>query len=95
MLPLGGTRENPNVIIPLYKKLDRDELDFLVRGVCAKQGLNDKETEIMLDAAEQQYESRMKTKEASAELHMRIAEQARYPKLRHGGIKPYRKKSQN
>jgi len=95
MLPLGGTRKNPNVIIPLSKKTDRAELDFLVRGVCAKQGLNDKETEMMLDAAEQQYEKRMKTKEASAELHMRVAEQFRYPKLKHGGLKPYRKKSQN
>ena len=95
MLPLGGTAEKPSVIIPLHKRMDRAELDFLIRGVCAKQGLSDKQAEIMLDAAEKQYEDRMKVKEASAELHMRVAEQARFPRLKHGGIKPYRKKSQN
>lgn len=95
MLPLGGTTDKPNVIIPLTTKMDRSELDFLVRGVCAKQGLTDKQTDIMLDEAEKQYEYRMKVKEASAELHMRVAEQHRYSKLKHGGIKPYRKKSQN
>jgi hypothetical protein len=95
MLPLGGTRENPNVIIPLSKKLERSELDTLIRAACAKQGLTEKQTEMLVEAAEEQYEYRMKVKEASAELHMRIAEQARYPNLKHGGIKPYRKKSQN
>jgi hypothetical protein len=94
MLPLGGTSAKPNVIIPLHK-VDRGELDHLVRAVCAKQGLNEKQTEMMAIAAEEQYEYRMKVKEASAELRMRIAEQAKFPKLRHGGIKPYRKKSQN
>lgn len=95
MLPMDGTAKSPSVIIPLHKRIDRAELDFLVRGVCAKAGLSDKQAETMLDAAEQQYEQRVKVKEASSELHMRIAEQARYPKLRHGGIKPYRKKSQS
>ena len=95
MLPLGFTREHPNVIIPLGKKTDRSELDHLIRAVCEKQGLTPKESEVLADEAEKQYEYRMKVKEASAELHMRVAEQARYPKLKHGGIKPYRKKSQN
>ena len=95
MLPLGGTAQDPNVIIPLYKKLDRSRLDHLIRGVCAKHGLTDKQAEIMADAAEEQYEYRAKVKEASAELHMRLDEKERYPRLKHGGIKPYKKKSQN
>ena len=94
MLPLGGTRKKPNILIPLYK-LDRSELDELIKGECEKHGLSEKDAEALADAAEEQYEYRMRVKAASAELHMRIAEQARYSRLKHGGIKPYRKKSQN
>jgi len=94
MLPLGFTRDNPNVIIPLNNKVDRAELDHLIRAVSAKRGLTEQEAEMMASVAEEQYEYRMKVKEASSELHRRIAEQARYPKLKYGGLKPPRRKSQ-
>ena len=92
MLPLGGTREKPNVLIPLYK-MDRSELDNLIHAQCAKHGLSERDAQLMADAAQEQYEYRMKVKEASQELHMRVREQGRYPKLRWGGLRPVRKKS--
>ena len=91
MLPLGGTRKAPNVLIPFYG-LDRAEMDNMIRAVCAKHGLTEKETELLVETAEEQYEYRMKVKEASAELRYRVAEQARYPKLKWGGLRPVRKR---
>ena len=90
MLPLGGTREKPNILIPLYK-LERSELDNLIRAECAKHGLSEKDAQLMADAAEEQYEYRIKVKEASRELHMRIREQGEFNKLRFGGLRPPRK----
>ena len=46
MLPLGGTAEKPNVIIPLYKKLERSELHNLILAECAKHGLTEKQAEM-------------------------------------------------
>ena len=87
-LPLGGTRANPNTIIML-KGTEPSELDELVRGVCAKRGLNQDD---VIAKAEAAYEQRCKTQEASMELHRRIKEQAEFVKLRWGGLRPPRKR---
>jgi len=89
-LPLGGTRANPNVIIPLYKT-DNSELSELVHAVLEKQGRGADFNKIM-ERAERDSEMRIKTHEASQELHKRLREQARYPKLKWGGLKPVRKR---
>lgn len=93
VLPLGGTKEQPNIIIPLYKT-DQSELDELAQAVLEKRGRSQDLSKIN-EQAELDYEYRRKVAEAQAELRMRIREQARFPKLRHGGIKPHRKKSQH
>ena len=81
-LPSDGTRERPNKIILTQAgstKMDRSEKDYLVRAVAQKLGLNDKETEQLAEETEQQYERKMKTKEASIELRRHLAERLRYP----------------
>ena len=90
-LPLGGTRELPTTIIPLYK-MEKSELDELVEAVLEKRKIKPRKHEI-IEKAEEGYEYRIKVAEASRELRMRIAEQAAFPKLRYGGLKPPRKRS--
>jgi len=91
MLPLGGTKGKPNIIIPLYK-LDRSELDELIRGVLEKLNLSKQEIEQIVEQAEIDYEHRIKTKEASVELHKRIREQDEFSKLKYGGLPPPKKR---
>ena len=86
MLPLGGTKARPNIIIPLYK-LDNSELDELVEAVLEKRNLKYKKAEIV-ELTELGYEHRRKTAEVSKELRKRIAEQAEFPKLKWGGLRP-------
>lgn len=87
-LPLGQTRDNPSTIIPLHKT-DRSELDELVRGLLEKRGVTN-ETQIneTVEDAELDFENRVRVAEVSKELRYRIAEQAKYSKLRWGGLKP-------
>ena len=94
-LPSDGTRAKPNKIILTQAgttELDRSEKDYLVRAAAQKLGLNDKETEQLAEETEKQFELKMKTREASRELRRHLAERARYPKLKNGGIKPPRKR---
>jgi len=90
-LPSDGTREKPNKIV-LTKagstEMERSEQDYIVRAVAQKLGFNDKQTEELAEQAERRYELKMKTAEASTELHRHIDERERYPKLKYGGIKP-------
>ena len=90
-IPMGGTRENPNLIIPGSHKMEKQELDYLIQGVLAKRGLLNLESEIR-DNAEALIERKTKEWEASRDLHYRVAEQFKYPKLRWGGLKPPRKR---
>jgi hypothetical protein len=87
MLPMGYSRKNPNILIPLVG-LDKAELSNLIIAECEKQGLTDKQAGIVVEEAEKEYENRMKVKEAQKELRMRLREIARYPKLKNGGLKP-------
>ena len=92
MLPLEGTRAQPNIIIPLHK-LENSELNELVEAVLEKRNQKSRKHEI-LEKAEEGYEYRIKVAEASRELRKRLGEQAEFPKLRYGGLKPPRKRSQ-
>jgi len=94
-LPSDGTRERPNKIILTQAgstTMDRSEKDYLVRAAAQKLGLSDKETEQLAEETERQFELKMKTREASRELRRHLAERARYPKLKNGGIKPPKKR---
>ena len=90
MLPMGGTRALPNIIIPLYK-LEKSELDELVEATLEKRNLKLRKAEI-LEKAEEGYEYRIKVAEASRELRRRLKEQAEFPNLRWGGLKPVHKR---
>jgi len=90
MLPTGYTRKNPNVLIPLIG-LDTAELSNLIIAECEKQGLSEKQANVVVEEAEREYENRMKVKEAQRELRMRLREIQRYPKLKNGGIAPVKK----
>ena len=92
MLPMGFSRKHPNILIPLHG-VENAELHNMILAECEKQGLSEHDANIVVEAAEKEYENRMKTAEASRELRMRIREIQRYPKLKNGGIKPYRKSS--
>ena len=77
MLPTGYTRKNPNILIPTFG-LDDAELSNMIIAECEKQGLSEKETNIVVEEAER-------------ELRMRLREIQRYPKLKNGGIAPVKK----
>lgn len=89
------SREQPSVILPLYKELDNSELDELVQAALEKQGIPKEKFHDLLEQAEKDYEYRLQLEEARKELRMRIAEQARYSNLRWGGLKPPTKRSQH
>jgi len=85
MLALGGTRENPTVIIPLWK-MENSQLNDLVDSVLGKRGLASQKSRIE-NEIEVGYEYRKKIAEVRSELRRRISEQAKYPKLKWGGLK--------
>ena len=90
-LPLGGTRERPNIIIPLYK-MELSELDELVEGVLEKRNLKHLKGQLV-DKMGEIYEERIKTAEASKELRMRLREQAEFSKLKLGGLAPVKRRT--
>ena len=89
-----GTRAKPSVILPLNKQLSDAELDELVQATLEKQGIPKEKFHDLIEKAELDYEYRRKLDEARKELRMRIREQALYPNLKWGGLKPPRKRSQ-
>lgn len=67
-VPLGQTKESPSLVVPFYK-MERSELDHIVRANLAEQGITDESTvQAVIDEAETQYEQRRKVDEARKEL---------------------------
>ena len=67
-VPLGQTKKSPSLVIPFYK-MERSELDDIVRIELAKQGITEEsEVQVVIDEAETQYEQRRKVEEARQEL---------------------------
>ena len=67
-VPLGQTKKNPSLVIPFYK-MERNELDDIVRMELAKQGITEEsKVQAVIDEAETQYEERRKVEEARQEL---------------------------
>lgn len=92
---MGRSRANPSVIIPLSKHLSNDELDELMQATLEKQGVPKEQWQAVMERAENDSALRVKVEEARKELHMRVREQYLYPRLRWGGLKPVRKRSQH
>lgn len=88
-VPLGQTRESPSLVVPFYK-MERSELDDIVRLELAKQGITDEATvQSVCDAAEEDYEKRRKVEEARQELRRLMAIRARGGKLMSVGHKKW------
>lgn len=67
-VPLGQTRDSPSLVIPFYK-MERSELDEIVRAALAEQGITEESrVQAIVDEAETQYEERRKVEEARVEL---------------------------
>ncbi len=67
-VPLGQTKESPSLVVPFYK-MERSELDDIVRLELSKQGITDETTvQAICDEAEAQYEQRRKVEETRQEL---------------------------
>lgn len=88
MLPLGGTKQNPNTIIPLYRT-ERSELDELVRALLEKQGRTG-EVDKIIEQAELDYENRVKVDEARKELRRLMAIRASGGKLMQQGFRKWK-----
>lgn len=90
LLPMLGNRASPSLLFPL-DKIDRSELDDLVRAILAKQGVT-KETEIqaIVDKAEQDSEVRIKIHEARQEVRRLMAEKKKGNSLISVGFRKWR-----
>lgn len=67
-VPLGQTKESPSLVVPFYK-MERGELDEIVRAALGEQGITDESTvQAIIDEAETQYEERRKVEEARQNL---------------------------
>ena len=82
------------MILPLGQEVSNSELDELVQSALEKQGIPKEKFHDLIEKAELDYEYRRKLDEARADLRPRIREQALYPNLKWGGLKPPRKRSQ-
>ena len=94
-LGMEGSRSQPSVILPLSKDVSNSELDELTQRSLEKLGVPRDQWHAVVEKAERDYEYRRKVAEASEELHRRIREQAEYSKLKFGGLRPPRKRSQH
>ena len=69
LLPMSENAENPSLLFPLTKKLERSELDELIRNELDKQGITkESDVQAIVDEAERQYEERVKVAEATQEV---------------------------
>jgi len=69
MLPMEHNSDNPALLFPLTRRIERSELDYLVREELGKQGITDEsKVQAVVDEAERQYEERVKVAEAQAEV---------------------------
>ena len=67
-VPLGQTKNSPSLVVPFYK-MERSELDEIVRAALEEQGITEEsEVQAIIDEAETQYEERRKVEETRVEL---------------------------
>lgn len=88
MLPLGATKQNPNIIFPLYKT-DQGELDELVRALLEKSGRTG-EVDRIIEQAELDYEARIKIAEARQELRRLMSLRREGHKLMQVGFRKWK-----
>ncbi len=75
----------------LNRKLERSELDDLVKAQLNKQGITkDSEVQAIVDKAEKEYEDRVKTQETTKELRRLMAIRAAGGKLMQVGFRKWK-----
>ncbi len=80
-LPLGNSPRSAAMVVPFYK-MDRSELDEIVRAHLETEGITDEShVQAVCDEAEVQYEQRRKTEEARKELRRLMEIRAKGGKL--------------
>lgn len=90
-LPMGGTKDNPSMMFVLNRKLDRSELDELVRAQLAQLGIT-KESDVqsIISKAESEYEYRVKIEEVKKELKRLMDIRAKGGKLMQVGFRKWK-----
>jgi hypothetical protein len=90
-LPMGQVEKNPSLLFPMLNKIDPSELDELVRAELEKQGIsNESDVHKIVGKAEEEYEQRIKTAEASREVRRLLKIKAEGGKLMQVGNKKWR-----
>lgn len=85
-----GNKVDPNLLFPL-DGVERSELDELIRGILAKQGVTrESEIQAIVDRAEQDSEVRLKIAEAKAEVRRLMAIRAKGFKLMQVGYRKWK-----
>ena len=88
-LEMEGTPQNPNLMFFL-PKMERSQLDQFVRSELAKQGVTQESViNKIIDKAEEEYEKRVKMKEAKAEVKRLMEIRARGGKLMQRGYRKW------
>jgi len=82
ILPLGGTRERPTTLIPLYK-MGKQELLDTIDGLLEKRGIPKEQRPAIIEEAEKQYEQRIKNYEAHLEIKRRL--EGQLPRMKKKG----------
>lgn len=91
LLKMDGTPANPNLLFILNRKLERSELDELVRAQLQLQGITgEAEVNAVIDAAEKDYEERVKTQETIKEIKRLMAIRAAGGKLMQVGYRKWK-----
>lgn len=90
LLKMDGTPQNPSLMFVMPERMERSELDELVRAQLQRQGITgESEVNAVMDAAEKQYEERIKTQETIKELRRLMAIRAAGGKLMQVGFRKW------
>ena len=90
LLPLGGTAEKPSLMFVFNHKLDRSELDHIIRANLATQGITDEaEIQTIINKAEIQYEQKLKNLETMREAKRLLEIRAKGGKLMSTGYRKW------
>ena len=90
-LPMGQVSQNPSLLFPLTKSTDPGLLEEQVRVELEKVGITkESDVQAVLDKAEEDYELRIKVKEAQREIRRLMKLRAEGAKLMSAGNKKWK-----
>lgn len=90
-LPQEKNSQNPSLVFPLTRNLERSELDELIRAQLDKVGVTkESDVQAVVDKAEEDYELRVKVDEARKEIRRLMKLRAEGKKLMSVGHKKWK-----